>query len=462
MKRSTFVDASFLHAENENVHANIGGVSVFEGPPPSHPEVLRRVAAKLHLVPRYRMKLRSLPADVGTPLWVDDTHFNLEYHVRRTALPVPGGEQQLRTLVARVMSQRLDRGKPLWEMWVVERLPKRRWAILWKIHHALVDGVSAGDLIGTLLEPTPGIEPGEPQPWDPEPEPTAAQVVAESVRGMLDPMQRWGALVESLRSPQDVIERGAETIRALRPLRRVLAPVRSPLNGPIGPHRRWMPVRVSLADVNAIRKAHGGTVNDVVLAAVTEGFRALLRARGEALDALTIRTLVPVSVRAADDKASFNKVAGLVVELPIGVDSPVSRLATVSKQMDGLKRRRSAVAAERLTRLADFAPPMLLTLGSRAAARMPSQSTLHTVTTNVPGPQHPLYFGDRRMLELMPYVMLAQGVRVGTPIFSYDGTLCFGVTGDHDTMPDLEVFCSGITTGIADLLAAQPTTSGSG
>jgi diacylglycerol O-acyltransferase len=230
----------------------------------------------------------------------------------------------------------------------------------------------------------------------------------------------------------------------------------SSLNGPLGPHRRWGWARGRLSDVQLVRQAFGGTVNDVVLAAITNGFRELLEARGEPVDRV-LRTLVPVSVRRPGERGTYNnRVSAMFAELPVSIEDPVARLESIRTQMAGLKESKQAVAGETLTSLSGFAPPMLLALGARLASRLP-QTTLHTGTTNVPGPQFPLYLAGRRLLESFPYIPLFAHVRVAVAIFSYDGGLSFGVSGDYDSTPDIDVLCQGIEQGLHQLVElAQP------
>jgi diacylglycerol O-acyltransferase / wax synthase len=448
------LDASFLHVEDAVTHMHIGSVGIFEGPAPGPGVVESAVAARLPLVPRYRQKVRFVPLALGRPVWVDDPHFSLDYHVRRTALPSPGGAEELRNLVGRVMSQQLDRAKPLWEMWVVEGLDDDHWGLISKTHHCMVDGVSGTDLLTVILssEPDPGSAVFDD--WQPKPEPNSVELVAHSVAGRAaSPYEAVQSAVSAARGPGRVARQLADTTRGLVNLRSLLNPRRvSSLNGPIGPHRRWDWARARLVDIGRIREGHGGTVNDVVLAAITNGFRELLLWRGETVEGRVIRTLVPVSVRAEAERGTYNnKVSAMFAELPVELEDPVERLDSLHEQLQQLKQSGQAVAAERLTALGGFAPAMLLALAGRVASRLP-QSSVNTVTTNVPGPQHPLYLAERRMLEAFPFVPLAGWVRVGVAIFSYDGEINFGVTGDRDTAPDIGVLCRGIEHGVAQLL----------
>jgi diacylglycerol O-acyltransferase len=454
MQTMSPLDASFLHIEDAVTHMHIGSVGIFEGPAPDADEVRDAIAGQLPLVPRYRQKVRFVPLALGRPTWVDDPHFNIDYHVRRTALPSPGGDQELRTLVGRVMSQQLDRSKPLWELWVAEGLDDGRWALISKVHHCMVDGVSATDLLSVLLDDSREPRPAAPDRWKPDPEPNPAELIAQSLaRRAASPYEGVRTALAAVRGPRRIVRDALVVGRGLVQLGSVAAPgSATALNGPIGPHRRWDWARARLSDVKRIREAHGGTVNDVVLTAITGGFRELLLSRGEAVDDQVVRTLVPVSVRAEAERGTYNnKVSAMFAELPVAIEDPVARLDAIHEQMQQLKGSGQAVAAERLTALGGFAPAMLLALAGRVGSRLP-QRAVNTVTTNVPGPQQPLYLSGRRMLEAFPFVPLGGSVRIGIAIFSYDGNINFGVTGDRDTTQDITVLCEGIERGIAELL----------
>jgi WS/DGAT/MGAT family acyltransferase len=459
MQRMSAQDAAFLHIEQDSSPMHVGGVSIFEGPAPAFEELLAMVAGKLVLVPRYRQVVRFVPLGVSRPVWVDDPHFNLGYHVRRTALPAPGGDDELRALVGRVMSQNLDRAKPLWEMWVVEGLEDGRWALLSKVHHCMVDGVAGTDLMAVILDAEREPPPPPPDSWLPAPPPSEASLLVRAVADrVVNPVAAAESLGGALRTPRRFATVLEQTARGLVHSAGIVrqAPSSS-LNGPLGPHRRWDWARGRLSDVQVIRKALGGTVNDVVLACITNGFRDLLRGRGESTDRV-LRTLVPVSVRLPGERGTYNnRVSAMFAELPVSIEDPADRLRSITAQMADLKESKQAVAGEVLTSLSGFAPPMLLALGARVAARIPQRS-LNTGTTNVPGPQFPLYAAGRRMLESFPYIPLFAHVRVAVAIFSYDGALSFGVSGDYDTAPDLDVLCAGIEAGLAQLVAvADPT-----
>lgn len=454
------LDASFLHMEDHVSHMHIGSIGIFEGPTPGYERVLAMVAGKLPLVPRYRQVVRSVPFDLGRPVWSDDAHFNLEYHVRHTALPAPGGESELRRLVGRVMAQQLDRTKPLWEIWMVEGLEDRAWAMVSKTHHCMVDGVSGTDLLSVIMDQSPSAAVPDAGEWAPREAPSRAGLAAAAVVDMLrSPYEQVRAVRASTRVPRQAVGQLGELAAGVRSMVGLVRPTpASSLNGPIGPHRRYAWASTTVDDVRTVRKAVGGTFNDVVLAAITRGFRDLLSGRGESVDRV-VRTLVPVSVRSRDssgkavgDGTYENKVSAMFAALPIGLADPAERLRAISSQMDGLKDSKQAVAGEALTSLSGFAPPLLLALGTRLATRAP-QRNINTVTTNVPGPQVPLYAAGRRMRKAYPYVPLAGQVRIGVAIFSYDGQVNFGVTGDYDSAPDIEVLCSGIEAGMRELVA---------
>jgi diacylglycerol O-acyltransferase / wax synthase len=447
------IDSTFLHVENGTTPMHIGGVSIFEGPPPPFEDLKAMVAGKLDLVPRYRQKIRFVPLAVGPPAWIDDPHFSLDYHLRHTGIPVPGTEDQLRQMAARVFSQHLDRTKPLWELWMVERLSDGRWALLSKVHHCMVDGVAATDLMSVMFSDTTARS--EPRPWSAAPEPTWIEVLVRTVMRRASPEGQLEALQQALRTPRETLRSLAEIGRATVSAGRTLRPVStSSLTGPIGPHRRWSWTDTRLSDVKEVRVALGGTVNDVVLTLITAGFRELLDARGdEVSEDRVVRTMVPVSVRRRGEKGVYNnRVSAVFAGLPVGLSDPVQRLQQIRAEMDGIKESKQAVAGDVLTSMSGFAPPLLLALGSRLVTLSP-RLNMHTATTNVPGPQQPVQTLGRRMLESYPFVPVVGSIRIVVAIFSYDGGLYFGVTGDYDTAPDIDVLTAGIKRGMDDLLA---------
>jgi diacylglycerol O-acyltransferase / wax synthase len=450
------MDASFLHIEGPNNAMHIGGVSIFEGPAPPFDELEAMVAGKLDAVPRYRQKVRFIPLGLGRPVWVDDPHFNLAYHLRHTALPAPGSDDKLRRTAARIFAQHLDRNKPLWEIWMVEGLSDDRWALLSKVHHCMVDGVSATDLMAVMFDDSPS--PPGARAWNAAPEPSRPELVVRTLtRRTLDPAEQLRTARAVLRAPRATLGQARDLLRGATSSLNLLRPLgRSSLTGPVGPHRKWSCAQVPLRDVKRVRTGLGGTVNDVVLTIVAGGLRDLLEARGEDVDGRVIRALVPVSVRRPGERGVYNnRVSAMFAELPIGVVDPVARLDAIRAQMDGLKQSKQAVAGDVLTSLSGFAPPLLLALGARLAARAPSLG-LHTGITNVPGPQQPLRTLDRRLLESFPFVPVIGQVRISIAIFSYDGCLYFGVTGDYDSSSDIDILTGGVERAMDELLELAP------
>jgi diacylglycerol O-acyltransferase / wax synthase len=453
------LDASFLHIEDHVSHMHIASVAIFEGPPPPFDDIVAMVDAKLDLVPRYRQKVRFVPFELGRPVWVDDPYFNIEYHLRHTALPSPGGESELRKLVGRVMAQQLDRSKPLWEIWVVEGLEDCRWAMLAKTHHALVDGISGTDLLAVIMDLTADAVRPEPSEWTPRPEPTGLHLALEALENVvLSPYEQVRAARAQTRAVRRMVGYALEVAGGLFSLGGLVRPTPvSSLNGPLGPHRRYAWATTSVSDIKRVRQALGGTFNDVVLASITNGFRELLLARDEDVERV-VRTLVPVSVRPRDssgkavgDGTYENKVSAMFAELPVDIDDPALRLHVITEQMKDLKDSSQALAGEALTSMSGFAPPMLLALGMRLATRA-AQRNVNTVTTNVPGPQFPLYAAGRRMIRAFPYVPLGGQIRLGIAIFSYDGEVNFGITGDYDSTPDIDILAGGIEDGMTQML----------
>ncbi len=450
------IDSSFLHVENATTPMHIGAVSIFEGPPPPFEDLRAMVAGKLELVPRYRQKVRSVPLAISSPAWIDDPHFKLDYHLRHTAVPAPGSEQQLREMASRVFSQALDRDKPLWELWVVERLEGGRWALLSKVHHCMVDGVAATDLMSVMFSDT--TAGGAPREWAPAPEPSDIELFVRTLAYRASPDGQLQTLRRVLGAPRDTLRSLAETVRAAAAASSSMRPVAaSSLTGAIGPHRRWSWAQVRLSDVKRVRSALGGTVNDVVLTLITNGFRELLLSRGEDVpEDQVIRTMVPVSVRSKGERGVYNnRVSAVFAGLPVGLTEPARRLQRIRAEMDGIKESKQAVAGDVLTSMSGFAPPLLLALGSRLVTLSP-RLNMHTATTNVPGPQQPVQTLGRRMLESYPFVPVVGSIRIVVAIFSYDGGLYFGVTGDYDGAPDIDVLTAGIGGGIDGLLALVP------
>src|SRR5437763_2999997 len=457
--RLTGLDASFLHLENGGAHMHVAGVMLFDGDPPAYEELVRATEARPHVVPRDRQKLACVPRGQGRPRWVDDPHLNLRSHIRRTSLPPPGSEHQLRALAGRVCSQPLDRDKPLWEMWLVEGLEPGpdgpRFGVLSNTHHALVDGVSGVDIASVLFDTSPDPpEASQPPPWTARPEPSSAQLLGEALLERATvPREAARSVRALLRGPRQVARAtgeaavgvGAMAWAGMRP------PPSSPYNVDIGPHRRFNWVRASLADVKAIKNSLGGTVNDVVLATVAGGLRRHMERRG-AEQVESLRAMVPVSVRSDDERGNLgNRVAAMMAPLPVSEEDPQRRLATIAAAMQGIKRSGQAVGAQVLTELSGFAPPTLMAQGSRLVS---TKRLFNVVVTNVPGPQFPLYLLGRELRDIYPMVPLAKGQALGIAIMSYNGRMNFGLLGDWDAMPDLDEFAAGVQSSLAALASA--------
>jgi WS/DGAT/MGAT family acyltransferase len=447
--RLTGLDSSFLHMERAGAHMHVASTSIFEGPAPSHAEFRDHIASRLHLVPRFRQKLRFVPFGQGRPVWVDDPHLNLDYHVRQTALPVPGSEEQLRNLAARIFSQQLDRSKPLWELWLVEGLDGDRFAIVGKSHHALVDGVSGVDITTVLfdVEQEPANPPAMPPKWAPRPEPTDLKLLAEALHERAtSPREIVRGVRAALRGPRQVLRGVGATSKMIGA--GASAPT-TPFNVEIGPHRRIAFVRTDLGLLKAVKDEHGGTVNDVVLSIVTGAIGNYLRARGHDTEGLEMRAMVPVSVRAEEERGALgNRISAMMAPLPIWCEDPVQRLHLITGTMGDLKGSGQAVGAEILTKIVDFAPT---TIASQAARLQPAQRFFNLVVTNVPGPQFPLYVLGRQMESIFPLVPLARRQALCVGIMSYNGQVDFGLVGDYDAMADLDSFGLDLEGAIGEL-----------
>jgi WS/DGAT/MGAT family acyltransferase len=454
----SMTDAGFYFAEGENTPMHVGSVAVFDGPPPSYGDIIRLMLSKLPKVPRYRQRVRSLPLHLGRPLWTDDEHFQILYHVRHTAVPRPGSAEQLRNLAGRVLGQRLDMTKPLWEAWLVEGLENDRWAIISKVHHCMVDGVAGNDLMQLIFDIEPDAQVPEPPEWSPHTAPSTASVMAGSLQDAVSfTVRQIGALPPALRritaAPGEILRRSTMIGTMLPGIAQKLSTPRArSLNGPIGPHRRWAWAETSFDAIKGVRTTLGGTVNDVVLTAITRGFRDMLAKRGELTDRLVVRSMVPVSVRAPRERGTLNnQVSAVFVDLPVGEPDPVERLHAVRRQMDENKRINGALDVRSIIAMGDFVAPTLLALGTRAGVRA-GQNLAQAVTTNVPGPPIPLYVLGRRLSALYAYVPIAAGFRISIGIFSYLRTMSMGINADFDAFPDIDVLADGIGAGVDELV----------
>ena len=454
--RLSAIDASFLHQEKESSHMHVGALVMFDGPPPEREEFCAHIESRLALVPRYRQKLAIPRFEMGRPFWVDDPSFNLDYHVRHTALPKPGSDDQLRQLVGRIFSQRLDRSKPLWEVWLIQGIKGGGFAVVSKTHHALVDGVSGVDIATVLfdLQPVPAeIEARDA--WVPQSEPSDADLVAEGVKGLVrTPVSLAGRALGALQHPGRSIGEAREAAEGIGEILWAgMNPAPDvPLNVPIGPHRRIRWVQSRLADFKEIKDALGGTVNDAVLTVVSGALGRWLHTRGVRTEGLELRALVPVSIRTADDQGTLgNRIAAMRGPLPVYVTDPVERMHLVQESMGNLKQSKQALGAEVIAGLQDFAPPTLLAQASRVNF---STRLFNLIVTNVPGPQFPLYLLGREMKEIVPIAFLPENHALAIAIMSYNGKVDFGLLADYDAMPDLEDFGAMLEESLAELLAA--------
>ena len=465
MERMSTLDAGFFFAESANVPMHLGALAVFEGPPPSYQELACLYTAKLPLVPRYRQVVRTAPLHMFRPVWADDERFELDYHLRHAAVPKPGRTAQLHRLAGQIYAQPLDRSRPLWEAWLLDGLDAGRWAILSKVHHCMVDGIGGAELMAELFDLCPDAgPPDQPAAWQPKPVPSLAGTLATGLRDAVTWPMRWLAEVPGLMPPQlPAIDDLASFARGLvTSARRLTVPSASCLNGPIGSDRRWAWTTASLRRVKQIRAESGTTVNDVVLAAITRGFRDLLIEHGELSDGLIVRSLIPISTRCADEQGVMsNRLSAVLANLPVAESDPIRRLHLVKDQMDDIKHTRQATGAELLTQVLGAAPPALLKLGASAAFQIP-QPLVQTMTTNVPGPQFPLYILGRRMLQAHPYAPIGDNMKIAVAVFSYLGQLSFGITAESSAAPDVDILTRGIHRGLAELHTQPTTTSQAG
>jgi WS/DGAT/MGAT family acyltransferase len=464
LDRLTALDASFLHQEGPESHMHIGALTTFDGPPPTFDELIALISSRLHLVPRYRQRLARTPLDRGRPVWIDDADFRLEYHVRHVALPEPGDRGQLLTLLSRIFSTQLDRRRPLWELWFVEGLAGGGFAFIFKTHHAVIDGIAGVDLATVIFD----LESeGEPEPtsqpdWTPGRRPGPLELLAlGAARDARDSLGLvTGALaagVHPQRAARRVLDAaggiGEIVWAALNP-----AP-ETPLNVPIGPHRRFVTVAGRLEDFKTIKNTFGGTVNDVVLAVVTGALREFLEARGVRTDGLELRALVPVSLRGESGGGEVigNQLAAMRATLPVYIADPLARLEAVRASMEGIKESRQALGAEVLAGVQNFAPPTILAQASRINF---STRLFNLLVTNLPGPQVPLYVLGREIREVYPIAFLPRDHALAVAIMSYNGQMNFGLLADSQALPELDRLGGWLSDAVDELLALARAAAG--
>ncbi|MCW2718691.1 wax ester/triacylglycerol synthase family O-acyltransferase [Pseudonocardia sp.] len=453
------LDASFLYAEHRTAAMHVGAVMTF-APPEDGPfdvaAFTELIEHRLPLVPRYRQKVREVPGGLGLPVWVDDPDFDIDFHVRHAALAPPGTEGVLRELVGRLLARQLDRQRPLWEVYLVEGLADGRLAVVTKTHHAMVDGLASMDIGSVLLDLTPEPRETPSDDWEPAREPSGIELAASAtVAALRRPRVVFDVAGRAVTDVRETAASVGRTVGGLVSTGRATATSRPvpALNAATGAQRRYGMARTSLADHRAVRKAHGGTVNDVVLAVVTGGLRRWLISRGEPLtEGTVVRSLVPVSVRARKGAgAGGNSISAYLVDLPVAEDDPLVRLETVRDAMEAHKRSGRAVGAAALVGLVGLAPPVLHSLGARLASQYSSR-LYNVLVTNVPGPPRPLYAMGARMLDMFPVVPLGGGQAVAIGITSYDGGVHYGLTADRDAMPDVDVLADALCESLAELL----------
>jgi WS/DGAT/MGAT family acyltransferase len=455
------LDDAFVVLERDNLPMHIGSLLVFDGEPPGFHELLAWIAGRLDRLPRYRQVIAPVPLHLGPPAWLDDQHFDLRFHVRNTALPAPGTDEQLRTLTSRLLSMRLDMRRPPWELWLVEGLQHGRFAVVNKVHHAMVDGISGSDIMELLLDDRPDSAAPQSSSWRPAPWPApAARLVSSVAAGVAAPADRLRHLGAVLRHPAGAVARaGAAVVGTVR-LGEQLAHTEDHLLGTPGTHRRWAWAEGDLGEVKRIKNTLGGTVNDVILSAIAGGYRRFLLHRGAALvEADVVRTMVPVSTRPAAGPKGGNEVAALFVDLPVGAPDAIGRFERMRESMAAVKSSGMLQGTDALVENAVFVPPALFAAAGKLAARAP-QPAVATITTNVPGPQRELFLLGRPLVRFLPYVPLGMNQLITVAIISYHGQLCCGVTADYEQVPDVQVLAEGIEEALADLSAAARSTPG--
>ncbi len=415
------------------------------------------ISDRISFVPRYRQRIATVPGGLANPVWVDDESFDLGYHVRRSALPRPGTDEQLFELVARIVSRPLDRTHPLWEIYFVEGLSDNRVAILSKSHQALVDGVHTVDLGQLLLDVTPEPRALEPDEWSPRPSPSTPALLASAIK---DSVTAPTAMIDTVEVAANQVRQGVDAAReraarASRALTGRRPRRRSAMFGPLSQQRRVITLTTDLADYRTVRETHGGTVNDVILTTVAGGLRNWFMTRG-ASGMREIRAVVPVSVIDDELEATSlgSQIAAHFVTLPVGEPSPVVRLHQVSYSFQAHKDTGRSVAANRLAGVAGFAPTTFHAIGSRVAAEELRRG-YHLSVTNVPGPQAPLYAAGARMLATYPVPPLLPGHPLSVAVTSYDGKVFYGINADRDLLPDVDVFKTCLAEALEELLTAS-------
>ncbi len=459
MERLTALDANFLFLEQPNVHFHVAGLSILD--PSTRPDgrfgvedVIDLIERRIHLVPRFRQKVAFVPLNLGRPVWVDEPKFDLEYHIRRAALPPPGGRRELADFVQRVVSRPLDRSKPLWELYVIEGLEDGNVAVFVKSHHAMIDGMAGIDIATVLCDFSPEPRSVEPEEYRPRRAPNAGELLRDAFAEQVTHPVRTAVenTAQFLQAPQAALGRFGQMLGGFASILAAGTPPRSPFNVTVGPNRRFAMCEVPVTDAKLIKNALGGTVNDVVLATVAGALHRLLRERGEATSGLSLRAMVPVSTRDDSQKMAMgNRVASIFVDLPVGAIDPATRLRKITALTKDLKSSHQAVAAGALMAIGQWAPPTLHGLAARLVAR---QRLINLTVSNVPGPQVPLYLAGAKMLVTYPVMPLGETTALSIAVTSLSGIMGFGFTADWDAVPDINVLAEGLLASVEDLKKA--------
>ena len=456
--RVSAFDAMFLSCESSNSHMHMSALLIFNGPPPKYSQIAKQIDSRLHLVPRFRQKLAFPPFGTGRPIWVDDSHFNIEHHLRQTDLSLPGSDQQLQSLAESIVSQQLDRTKPLWEFFFITGLSENRFAMLCKAHHVLADGIAGVNIVTLLFDvesaPKPAKQPD--QQWMPQPAPSKTDMAIDAVR---EQMQQLFSVLRSLigaaKHPMQSIRHTGEALAGLGEVARHFFLDPAPdtfLNVDPGPNRRLEWAQFELDQFKQVKNAVGGTVNDVVLSVIAGALAKFFRYKGQQTEGLELKGLVPVSIRAEDERGQLgNRLAGMRGRLPLFIEDPLERLRYVSETMDTAKESRQALGAEVMSGINEFMPPVLLPQTSRINF---STRLFNLLVTNIPGPQFPLYVLGHRLLDFLPITFLSRRNSLAIVILSYDGSINFGLLADHDAFPDLQVLREDTEQAFAELYEA--------
>lgn len=456
--RLSALDASFLYLESDTTPMHVGSLALFQETPGvlDHERLVRLIRDRIVYAPRYRQVVREVPAGLAHPVWVDDPRFDVSYHVRRSALPAPGTVEQLYDLVARIMSRPLDRRHPLWEVYLVEGVEGRRFALLTKVHQSMIDGSAAVDIGEVILDMVAEITPAPQSRWRPAPAPSDAELLVGAVSDNLrHPIEALGRLHAGMSSAGRALGDMAATMAsALRP------PDHSPLRAQIGQQRRFTTVDLRLEELKTVRRTLGGTINDATLAIVAGGLRSWMLARGAVVAAdTTVRTLVPVSVTVEDDSGPgatrevSSRVESFLVDLPVGEPDPVIRLQRITFEMSRHGETGRAIGAKALVELVGFSAPTLHALGARVGGTL-SRRAYTLAVINVPGPQTPLFAGGARMLSDYPIIPISDEQAVAIGVTSYDGGIFFGLVADRDAVPDLDLLATSMREALSELLEA--------